>query len=173
VPTEGRLGTLEITPAEGAHLARPNRLELARGAQRIAVDLPAGAGNGPVVVDPGPLADATGPLTVTIVGSDGATTVDRRYGEVVALPSGLAEVSGRGLSAAPLPDRLDTGCRQDLLDVDENPVGLRVSGPTTDVLAGAALTTRRCGRGADERLDLRAGEHLVESAPGSSTGADI
>lgn len=173
VPTEGRLGTLEITAAEGEHLARPTRLELARGPQRIAVDLPAGAGTGPVVVDPGPLADATGPLTVTVAATDGATTVDRRYGEVVGLPSGLAEVSGRGLSAAPLPDRLDTGCRQDLLEVDETPVGLRVSGPTADVLAGAALTTRRCGPDAQERLDLGPGEHLVESAIGSSTGVDV
>ena len=171
IPAEGQLGTLAITPATGEHLARPTQLQLSRGDQQLTVDV--APGPVPTTVDPGPLATATGPLTVTITATDGATTVDRRYGEVVALPSGLAEVDGRGLTAETLPDRLDTGCRSDLLSVDDEPVGLRLTGSTADAVAGIALDARRCGPGADERLDLDAGDHLVESTAGAATGIDV
>ncbi len=171
VPTDGRLGPLTITPAAGDHLARPTRLQLSRGDRRLAVDVAPGAG--PTTVDPGPLATADGPLVITIAATDGATTVDRRYGEVVALPTGLAEVAGEGLAAEALPEQLDAGCRDDLLEVDGAPVGLRVTGSTADVLAGTALETAGCGPGGDGRLDLDAGDHRVESTPGTTTGVDV
>lgn len=172
IPTEGRLGPIEIRPPFGDHVARPTQLLLSRGGQELTVDVDP-PGVFPTLVNPGPLATAEGPLTITIAATDGATTVDRRYGEVIALPSGLAEVSGRGLAAEALPDRLDTGCRTDLLAVDGAPVALRATGTTADAVAGVALDTRRCGPGAEARLDLDAGDHRVESTAGAATGVDV
>ena len=60
-----------------------------------------------------------------------------------------------------------------MLEVDDEPVGLRLTGSTDDALAGVPLAAERCGPGADERLELDAGDPLVESAPGADTGGDV
>ncbi|MCB1004642.1 MAG: hypothetical protein KDB35_10715, partial [Acidimicrobiales bacterium] len=78
-----------------------------------------------------------------------------------------------GLVPQPLPDRLDSGCRDDLLTVDGEPVALRYRGTAEDALAGEALDVTRCGAGADERLALDAATHEVASTPGATTGLDV
>jgi arabinofuranan 3-O-arabinosyltransferase len=171
IPTEGRLGELSLRVATGDHLATVTEVELARGDARetVAVDEAAES----VRIDPGALADEAGPLTVTVTGTDGATATDRRYGEITLLPSGIAEIAGPGLAADALPERLDTGCRDDLLTVDGEPLALRVRGTTGAALAGDALDVTRCGPGAEDRLALDAGAHEIASTPGATTGFEV
>ncbi|MCB9373731.1 MAG: hypothetical protein H6518_13310 [Microthrixaceae bacterium] len=146
-------------------------VELHRGGQRLTVALDPGTTT--QRLDPGPLAEARGPLTLRITATDDATTVDRRYGETTLLPVGIAELSGPGLDAQGLPTRLDGGCRSDLLEVDGTPVALRVRGDRAAALAGEPLDVVRCGAGSGDPLALARGEHLVTSAPGSTTGLDV
>ena len=68
----------------------------------------------------------------------------------------------------PLPETLDTGCRTDLLSVDDAGVGLRVTGRTADLLAGGTADVEVC----DGPLDLAAGTHLVRSTTGSGLQVD-
>ncbi len=163
--------TLEATPAPDAttavvvqtgrsDLARITRVRLTRDGRsveahlagvRTEVDLPPGAG----------------PLVVTVVATDGATTIDRATGRPVALPVGIAELQADGLST-PLPAEVDTGCRDDLLTVDGTAVALRATSPAADALAGAALTVERCD---PDALVLPTGAHLVES--GRDTGIAV
>ncbi|MBL8775670.1 MAG: DUF3367 domain-containing protein [Acidimicrobiales bacterium] len=173
VPTSGRLGELELEIARGNHVAAVSEVELSRGGVHETVPLDPAAADGTTRIDPGALADEDGPLTVTITGTKGATTVDRRYGEVTLLPSGIAELAGPGLAADPLPGRLDTGCRDDLLSVDGEPVPLRFRGTTEAAFAGDPLDVTRCGPAAGERLALDAGTHEVASTPGATTGLDV
>ena len=173
VPTDGRLGELELRVADGDHLAAVTEIELSRGDARERVAIDPAAADGTTRDDPGPLAEEDGALAVTITGTDAATTVDRRYGEVTLLPSGIAELAGPGLAAEPLPGRLDSGCRDDLLTVDGEPVPLRYRGTTEAAFAGDPLAVARCGSEAAERLPLDAGTHEVAGTPGATTGLDV
>lgn len=173
VPTDGRLGELELEVARGDHVAAVTEVELSRGAAHETVGIDPAATDGTTRIDPAALADEDGPLTVTITGTDGATTVDRRYGEVTLLPSGIAELTGPGLAADPLPARLDTGCRDDLLSVDGDALPLRFRGATAAAFAGDPLDVTRCGPDAGERLTLDAGTHEVAGTPGATTGLDV
>lgn len=118
---------------------------------------------------PGAVA-GTESISITTTASDAATTTDRRYGEITLLPVAIAEVTGPGITPAPLPDRLATDCRDDLLTIDGEPVPIRVSASTDAALAGEVLDAEVCG---SERVTLPAGEHLVRSSPGSRTGLDV
>ncbi len=166
-----RLGPLAVRVATGPHLARVTAFDVARGDRRVAVQVD--PDEAVQTVDLAALAGASGPLTLTITATDGATTVDRRYGEVTLLPAGIAEVAGRGLAGEPLPDSLDSGCRADLLEVDGEAVPLRFSGSTAAALAGDTLTVERCGDHADRPLDLDGGRHRVVAAAGADTGLDL
>jgi arabinofuranan 3-O-arabinosyltransferase len=86
------------------------------------------------------------------------------------VPVGIAEV-GLPASVSPLPDQLDTGCRDDLLSVDGAPVPLRVTG-ALGAGAGAGregLAVEAC----EGDLVLPAGEHVIRAADGRATGIDL
>ena len=104
------------------------------------------------IVLPEPL--PAGEVTLEVVATDARTTIDRRFGEPVTLPVAISE-----LSAGPRTDgpaRIDTGCRDDLLSVDGQPVPIRISAAVSELLAGAAVHAAVCG---DGRLALAAGDH--------------
>jgi arabinofuranan 3-O-arabinosyltransferase len=97
-------------------------------------------------------------------------TIDWHSGIDVPLPIGIAEVGIPDAVIDAPPDEVDTGCRDDLLSVDGEPVPLRIVAPTEQVLARAELTAEPCG---PDQLLLAAGSHDLRSAPGSRTGIDI
>jgi arabinofuranan 3-O-arabinosyltransferase len=107
-------------------------------------------------------------LTLVVAGTDGRTAPDLRTREPTALPVAIAEVAGPGLEPVPLPDRLDTGCRDDLLTVDGTPLPLRVSGSVSGLLAGGPAQVDVC----TGPLALAAGPHLVRSTGGSGLQVD-
>lgn len=103
---------------------------------------------------------ADGPLTITVTGVEPVTTVDRSTFDVVELPVAIAEIAIQGVAPAVLPDRFATDCRSDLVTIDGEPLAVRVSGETADLLAGRPLTAQPCG---DPNLVLRAGRHVVRT----------
>ncbi len=111
-------------------------------------------------------------VTVTFTGVRFVETIGYTTKEPVALPLGIAELGIPGVQvAAPAPSLAPT-CRSNLLIIDGHPVSMEVTGSTRDALAGDGLTLEPCGADA-KGITLRAGQHVVESAPGQTTGFDI
>lgn len=135
--------------------------------QRFVLDT-AGAGGRHELVLERPVTAESFSLTVSAVA--GSRTYDRRYGEWVEVPVGIAEVEGPGIASARLPERLDTGCRSDLVRLDDRPLALRVTGETSALLAGAEANVELCG---DTELTLAAGETVLRTEPGHRTGLDV
>ncbi|MFL6206212.1 MAG: alpha-(1-_3)-arabinofuranosyltransferase family protein [Acidimicrobiales bacterium] len=142
----------------------------------------------PVTVDVPPIADATDPNathTVTVplprplTGRDigvlvtkvrEQTAVDWYTRGPVAQPVAIAELGIPGVSVPPTTERLDTGCRGDLLTVDGQPVPIRITGSTDHALAGDPLDVAMCG---ERPLGLSTGEHELRSAMGATVGLDL
>ena len=119
------------------------------------------------------LAPLTGTsFVVTIASTRDVMTVDRHLQQPVVMPVGLAEL---GVSAPPVragpAGLLDTGCRSDLLTLDGQPLPVQITGSWSEAVEGAALPLRPCGD--PDSLALGAGEHIVRSAPGTTTGLDV
>ncbi len=72
----------------------------------------------------------------------------------------------------PLPDTFDSGCRTDLLIVDDVPVPMRISGDTDLAVERGRLDVTACA-GAPLSVDLDAGEHLLRTGVGRDTGFDL
>ncbi len=103
------------------------------------------------------------------------------------LPVGIAEWGIPGLRAASPSATLPSPCRTDLLTVDGRPLPIRIVGTSSDGQSLAALSFEPCvpdngfSAAADGNqpaispaaLALAAGRHVIESAPGRSTGINI
>ena len=104
-----------------------------------------------------------------ITAVDARTTIDRRYGEPVQLPAAIAELSLG--PATTIPATLDTGCRDDLVAIDGQPLPVRVQA-AVPVAAG-----RRSGDGhaLRERPGSRwaRGTHRITTAPGAESGLQV
>jgi arabinofuranan 3-O-arabinosyltransferase len=157
--------------ADGRHSV-PTSLRIDAGGETREVPVPSIADGplGTVASVPLSFAPLSGDhVTVTVTSTRDVGTIDRRSGEWVLLPVAIAEL-GLPRPLPPLPATFDTGCRTDLLTVDGRPVPLKLSGSTADALAGRPLTVTPCDAGL---LSLGAGEHLLRSAAGVTTGIDI
>ncbi len=105
-----------------------------------------------------------------LTGVRAVTTQDWVSDNEVDQPAAIAEI---GLPAAPvpaLPETFDTGCRDDLVTIDGEPLPVRARGPMDAALAGEPLPLATCG-GVPVRLD--GGDHEVDTAPGDSSGLDV
>ena len=111
-----------------------------------------------------------GGVRLTVTATDGALTQDRRYGELTPLPVAINEIELPGLARTNVPARFDTGCRDDLVAIDGEPLPISVSGSVGVALATSTVDVSVCG---DESLALAAGTHDVRSEPGGLTGIDI
>jgi len=129
-----------------------NELDLTAPAQPATIAIPAGAG----------------PVRITVLATDGATTVDRRSGRPVGLPVSFSELTARGLGHG-LPAMIDGACRDDLLRINEKGISLRVTGSTAQALAGLPLQVELCDPSA---IDLAVGTHLLRGATGSGLAVD-
>jgi arabinofuranan 3-O-arabinosyltransferase len=166
--SDGIGGPLRLTqPVDGQH-SLITSLTLTAGGATQTVDVPAPDADGTSVVDIAPMTGDA--LQVTVAGIAPSVTLDRRYGEPTWLPIAISELAASGIEPTTLPATLDSGCRDDLLTIDGTAVPVRMSGTTTDLLAGGAATVTFCG---DPHIDLAAGTHEVRTAPGSTTGWDI
>jgi arabinofuranan 3-O-arabinosyltransferase len=98
--------------------------------------------------------------------------VDWYSGDPINMPVAIAELGIPGVQAPPLPERFDSGCRDDLLLVDETSVPLRVTGTVEAALRKERLDVTPCGSGGGT-ITLDAGEHVVRTATGRDMGIDL
>jgi arabinofuranan 3-O-arabinosyltransferase len=167
VPTTPVTSFVVHQPLDAQH-SLITRLHLQLDGLGFDVAVPTPDTTGASVVSIPPTAAST--LTLTVSAIAGATTVDRRYGEVTTLPVAVQELLG--LPLAPLPARSAVpACRSDLLSIDGAPLSLAVDAAALDELAaGRAVTVPTCASAA---VPLAAGRHLVVSANGTSTGIEV
>ncbi len=100
-------------------------------------------------------------------------TRDWYSGDPITMPIGIAELGIPGVQSPPEPATFDSGCRSDLLTVDDTPVPLRVSGNTHDALQREKLDVTPCGDDPTGVVNLAAGEHVVRTGIGRDLGIDI
>ena len=93
---------------------------------------------------PAPL--AAGPTTLTITGIDAQSTIDRRYGDVLTLPAGIAELSAPGITTADIDadTTINFDCVDDLLSVDGEPIPVSFSTTAESLLSGEAISAEVC-----------------------------
>ena len=96
------------------------------------------------------------------------TAIDWNSNNPEALPVAIAEAAIGGLAVPPAPERIDTGCRDDLVSIDGEPVEVRVTGRTADALLGGPLDVAACAP-----VDVMGGERVFRTAPGRETGLDV
>ncbi|HJR26545.1 MAG TPA: alpha-(1-_3)-arabinofuranosyltransferase family protein, partial [Acidimicrobiales bacterium] len=109
-------------------------------------------------------------VRISIDGARARTTPDWYSGEPVALPIALAEIGVTDADPVVPADDVDTGCRDDLLTLDGEPLPVRITGDSGAALARGALAVARCD---DEPLELPAGTHDLVATPGRETGLDL
>jgi arabinofuranan 3-O-arabinosyltransferase len=188
--TDGDAGTAWITPF-GQAVGSSLRVDDAGGQRQLRVTQPVGdystiteirmrsgrdrwdlqvpapdAGGTSLVELPEPL--SPGPVTLTITAVEPRITLDRRYAEPVELPAAIAEVSVGERTL--VPDRVDTGCRSDLLQIDGQPIPVRVFAQVDELLAGDAVPAVPCEEG---DVDLDAGVHRLTTTGGAFTGLPV
>ena len=167
--------------ADGKHSV-PTQLRIDAGGESRTVDLPAVAdgavGSAPVAV-PVQFAPLTGSdVRVTVTGVRDVTTLEYHERQPITMPVAIAEMGIPGVRRPALPIRLPAICRDDLLTVDGKVVGVQLTGTTAAAAAGQPLDLARCpAAGAitstAPALALTAGDHEVQSTPGTTTGVDV
>jgi len=103
---------------------------------------------------------------------DERTTTEWFSNNAVREPIAIAELGVPGLHASLPTTQLDTGCRTDLLTVDDVPVGVDITGSVADAVAGKPLHVSLCGLSADG-LFLDTGDHVLRAAKGLDTAIDL
>ena len=101
---------------------------------------------------------------------DRRTTIDWNTERPERLPISIADLTAGSLRTPPPVDAIDTGCRDDLVTIDDAAVPVQVSGPTSAALAGGALTLRTCDGSA---VSLAGGDRRFDTAAGRQTGLDL
>ena len=140
--------------------SRVTEIALRSGDERRTVELaPDAAGRSLAVVDP-PL--PAGPLVLELAVVETATTVDRRYGDVIELPAAISEIV---IAGAPQPDRL--GATTQTFEcvtvglIDETPLTASLVVDERGLLDGGPLPATPC----EPSLVLEAGSHLLTPGP--------
>ena len=135
-------------------------LELTDGSGTIVVDVPAPDPTGRSTVDlQRPLAGDR--ITLRITAIEPSTTVDRRYGDVVTLPTAIAEVESAAIVAVAIDGStvIAAACRSDLLTLDDSAVALSYATTVGELLDGAPVDAEVCAG----PLELIGGEHTLRS----------
>ncbi|MFP3906675.1 MAG: alpha-(1-_3)-arabinofuranosyltransferase family protein [Acidimicrobiales bacterium] len=109
-------------------------------------------------------------LAVEVVAAHEVRSIDWTEARPLAHPIGIAELGVPGLTLGPAPERIDTGCRDDLVHLDGRPVPVRVTGSTEDAMNGRPLSFTRCD---PDPMTLEAGDNELLVARGVDTGLDV
>lgn len=105
-------------------------------------------------------------VRLDVVDAETTSTIDYYTGGPITMPLGIAEV-GLGTTVV-RPETLDTGCRDDLLTLDGEPVSVRITGATSDALDGRGLDVVSC-----DDVAVLPGAHELRATPGVRTGLDL
>ncbi len=176
-PFGGAVGAaLELTVPEGVDafdISQPQgdyspitALRLSTGDESLDVPVPPADADGVSHVS---LArNISGDVTVEITEVEPQLTLDRRYAEPVVVPAAISELSIGERTA--IPASVDTACRDDLVQIDGEPLSIRIEASSAQLLAGDAVEATPC---ASAPLDLAAGTHRLITTNGTSTGLDV
>lgn len=107
-------------------------------------------------------------VRVTVDAATPRLTTDYYTRADIATPFAIAEIGIPGVAPTRMAATIDSGCRDDLLVVDGDPVPVRVRGTTADALAGLPLDLAGCGT-----LELPAGDHHLTATPGAHSAIDV
>jgi hypothetical protein len=166
--------TLELTVlADGRH-SLPTELAVSAGGRTVSAGVPpvesvAEAGTVRQVEVTLPEGLRGDRLRIEITGVDARTTTDWYTGDPIALPVGLAEIAGSGLRTGVDQQAVDTGCRDDLVQLDGAPLPVRITGSADAALDREGLDVEAC----DGALRLGPGRHELRAAKGATTGIDL
>ena len=171
---------LDLQVVADAEHSVPTQLTVAAGGESRTVALPAitpGATGtadsaGKTVTVPVSFPAVTGSdLRITISGVAPSTTTNYTTLQPQVLPVAIAELGIPGVQRAPMPAALSGTCADALVTVDNAARAVKVTGSTADAVAGNALSVQPCGP--DSAWSLAAGDHIVRTAAGPSSGFDI
>jgi arabinofuranan 3-O-arabinosyltransferase len=180
--------------ADGRHSV-PTRLHLdVDGVDHGDIEIPAIEDqptiNGTVHVSVPLPAGVTGStLRFTIAGVREVRTQEWYSSGQTITPVAIAEIGVPGLHLDPARGSFDSGCRPDLLSVDDHPVPMRVTGAVTDAITKLALhaeacrpedvpTTKATGTSATvidgtRGIPMGTGEHVVRTGIGRNSSVSI
>ena len=154
----------------------PTKVTVTAGGRSDTVRLPklaTTAGRRSTTDVPLKLAPLTGSsVRITVESVDVRYTTDFATRAPDALPIGISEWGIPGLAASAVANTMATGCRSDLVTVDGSPMWAEASGSAASALDRQALALTLCGPDASG-VHLGPGDHVLQSAPGSSTGLDV
>ena len=174
-------GHLDLMVVADGHHSVPTHLRIEADGHAAAsvtvpaiTDRPGTHGADAIVKVPIDLRDAVTGSKITIVvdGLREVTTTDWFSGGPIRMPVGIAELGIAGLSAVTPDVPFDSGCRTDLLSIDDQAVGIEVTGSLDDARQGRGLSVALCGGDADG-VSLGAGSHVLRAAKGLDTGLDL
>jgi arabinofuranan 3-O-arabinosyltransferase len=163
--------------ADGRHSV-PTRFTIQpAGGAAFTVEVPAivdGVEAGHVVYAPVQFPEpvTTSGLRVTVDAVRPVTTQEYFSLGQIELPVAIADLGIPGVEAASASGPLATECRTDLVEIDGNPIGVRISGLAPAAEARGALTLEGCGTDA-AGVTLDTGRVIVRTAPGRTTGLDV
>ena len=156
-----------ITQPRTGDFSTITSLLITAGERQWTVDVPEPDGSGTSIVTLPEAVDAE-QVQVAIAAFDGVVITDRRYAEPVFLPVAISELSlGERVT---MPDEIDLGCRRDLVQIDGETLGVRLSGSLEALLAGEPFTATPC---AAAPLSLDAGEHRISASRRATTGLTV
>ena len=109
---------------------------------------------------------------VGLTGMRAVTTNDWATNRALDQPAALAEIGLPGPTVPARPDAFDSGCRDDVLSVDGEPVAVRVTGSTNAALTRQPLAIATCGNSAGP-VELDGGDHDVRATSGDLLAIDL
>ncbi|HWW54348.1 MAG TPA: discoidin domain-containing protein, partial [Acidimicrobiales bacterium] len=158
VPTRLRISTSSgNTPAQSVDVAVPPIADLAQPDATAPVR----------IALPHPLSGTT--VRVTVLSVREERTINYLSATPQTEPIAIAELGIAGITQPPATGAMPATCRTDLLTIDGQPVGLRISGSRADALARKPLTVSLCG----QPLALGPGDHVVRAVAGAKDGIDL
>jgi arabinofuranan 3-O-arabinosyltransferase len=138
-------------------------------------DAPGTTGADAIVKVPIDLPDAVTGSTITVVvdGVREITTTEWFTNNPIRMPVGIAELGIPGMSASAVAlTTFDSGCRSDLLTVDDQAVGIDITGSMADAQAGRPLMISFCDQSGGG-LQLGPGDHVLRANKGIDSGLDL
>lgn len=142
------------------------------GSAEVAVP-PPDAGGRSVVAIPDDIIVAHAPFALTISDVSPLLRIERRYGDEITMPAGIAELTGTtGIDPLRLaPDRLiGRSCDTPLLTVDGTLLPLAFTATASALLEGRPARATLCG---DDALAMDTGEHtIVDQSVGTGFTVD-
>lgn len=147
VPLVQPMNWMEFQYAEGSRSSRPSRIrvDFRNGeeivfSEEMTVPPPDSRRRSKIFIRNAVAESAT----ITILAVDGTQVVDAFTGSEIPAPVAVSEVRSDAWRNEPFPSTFDTGCRTDLIFIDDEPISVRLTGSTARALDGDPVRAETC-----------------------------